>query len=72
MSFVDVEAKVHLEDGSYWAEVASMPGVFASGETLEELAEALREAVGMYISDDGSVVQAGALAVSGLRLGSTV
>jgi predicted RNase H-like HicB family nuclease len=45
---IEIQALVHEEDGSFWAEVPSRPGLFASGETLDELAEALREAWSLY------------------------
>jgi len=37
-----------------WADVAEMPGCFASGQTHEELREALAEAIGQYLSAPGS------------------
>jgi predicted RNase H-like HicB family nuclease len=40
------------EDGSYWAEVKELPGCFASGFTLDELMEALTEAIAMCLSTD--------------------
>ncbi|HYM44963.1 MAG TPA: type II toxin-antitoxin system HicB family antitoxin [Solirubrobacteraceae bacterium] len=45
---IEIQASVHEEDGSFWAEVPSCPGLFASGDTLDELAEALREAWALY------------------------
>jgi predicted RNase H-like HicB family nuclease len=48
---VEIEAQVHLEDGMYWAEVSGYPGLFASGETLDELTEALVEAWVLYATD---------------------
>lgn len=50
------------EDGSLWAEVAELPGCFASGTTLDELVEAAREAVAMYTSDRGPVATVGDVA----------
>jgi len=45
---------VHEEDdGSLWAEVKDLPGCFASGDTMEELQEALAEAVSLYLSKPG-------------------
>jgi hypothetical protein len=38
-------AEAHYK-GSYWAEVRELPGCFASGNDLNELREALDEAVG--------------------------
>lgn len=40
------------DDGSYWAEVKELPGCFASGRTLDELREALIEAVEMCLPDE--------------------
>lgn len=40
------------EDG-LWAEVAEMPGCFASGRNVEELNEALADAMGLYLASDG-------------------
>jgi predicted RNase H-like HicB family nuclease len=45
---IEIYALVHEEDGSFWAEVPSCPGLFASGYTLDELAEGLREAWILY------------------------
>lgn len=49
---IELSARVHREDGMYWAEVPSHPGLFASGETMDELIEALGEAWALYTSDD--------------------
>ena len=43
---------VHEEDGSYWAEVEGLPGCFASGQDLDELREAVIEAITLYVADD--------------------
>ncbi len=48
---------IHAEEGSYWAEVEQMPGLFASGDTQEELQEALVEAMGMYLSSSETHVR---------------
>lgn len=40
---------VHDEGDHYWAEVADLPGCFASGRDLAELKEALAEAIGLYL-----------------------
>jgi predicted RNase H-like HicB family nuclease len=45
---IEITALVHSEDGMYWAEVPEYPGLFASGETMDELIEALTEAWAMY------------------------
>ena len=41
---------VHEEDGSLWAQVKELPGCFASGDSMEELQEALGEAISLYLS----------------------
>lgn len=46
-------ARVHdAEDGTLWAEVLDLPGCFATGETLDELRDALEEAINLYHTDD--------------------
>ncbi|HYB22632.1 MAG TPA: type II toxin-antitoxin system HicB family antitoxin [Solirubrobacteraceae bacterium] len=49
---VELHANVRFDSGMYWAEVPSHPGLFASGETVDELIEALGEAWALYTSDD--------------------
>jgi predicted RNase H-like HicB family nuclease len=41
--------KVHYEDDHMWAEVDELPGCFASGKDMEELKEALAEAISMCL-----------------------
>jgi len=49
--------KVHHEDdGSTWAEVLDLPGCFASGDSMEELWEALAEAIFLYLADDAGSI----------------
>lgn len=49
---IEIQALVHEEDGSFWAEVPSCPGLFASGFTLDELVGGLREAWVLYHDDE--------------------
>ena len=49
---MELNAVIHFEDDAYWAEVKELPGCFASGRTLDELNEALREAVFLYLEND--------------------
>lgn len=52
--------RVHHEDsGTLWAEVLDLPGCFASGESLDELREALEEAISLYLHDrpDAGVIK---------------
>jgi predicted RNase H-like HicB family nuclease len=51
---VELDVKVHEEDGMYWAEVPSHPGLFASGETMDELIEAVGEAWALYTGNNTS------------------
>jgi predicted RNase H-like HicB family nuclease len=46
---MELTARIRQEAGMYWAEVEELPGCFASGETVDELIEALGEAVALYL-----------------------
>lgn len=48
---MELHAVIHEEDGSYWAEVKELPGCFASGHDLEEVKQALVEAIGLVLKD---------------------
>ncbi len=51
----DLIVRVHDDgEGGYWAEVLDLPGCFASGTDLNELHEAIEEAIAMYLFDQGS------------------
>jgi predicted RNase H-like HicB family nuclease len=53
--------QVHeAEDGTLWAQVEELPGCFATGDDLDELKEALVEAIGMCLSEAERPVDAGA------------
>ncbi|MDE3130751.1 MAG: hypothetical protein KGL16_06320 [Acidobacteriota bacterium] len=45
----NVHIRVRFEDQSYWATVEEYPGVFATGDTLEELRESLEEGLALVI-----------------------
>jgi predicted RNase H-like HicB family nuclease len=52
--------RIHEEPGqeySLWAEVLELPGTFASGRDMDELREALSEAVSLYLSEPGKPVR---------------
>ena len=51
---MQLTANIHSEEGSYWADVQELPGCFASGHTLDELRESLREAVFLYLRDESA------------------
>jgi predicted RNase H-like HicB family nuclease len=44
-----VQVCIREEEGMYWAEVPEHPGLFASGETINELLDALAEAWTLYM-----------------------
>jgi predicted RNase H-like HicB family nuclease len=51
--------RIHREPGQeypLWAEVDELPGCFASGRDMDELQEALSEAVSQYLSEPGRPV----------------
>jgi predicted RNase H-like HicB family nuclease len=46
----NVHVRVRFEDEAFWATVDEYPGVFATGDTLEELRESLEEGLSLVIS----------------------
>ena len=48
---------LHVEDDHLWAEVVELPGCFVTGSNLKELAEALAEAIPMYLSPSSSTTK---------------
>ncbi len=48
---IQLTMRVHEGDGLYWAEIAELPGCFASGVTLDELRQAIEESVSLYLTD---------------------
>lgn len=64
----DLNADIHHEDGTYWAEVAKLPGCFASGESIPELIEALTEAVSLYLTPAQQEPVSTRVATVGLRV----
>ena len=61
---MELKARVHHEDGSYWAEVVELPGCFASGDTFDELLEGLQEAIALYLEDAGPAPASGSIEVA--------
>jgi predicted RNase H-like HicB family nuclease len=44
--------RVHHDPGErLWAEVLELPGVFVTGDDMEEIRQALTEAISMYLSE---------------------
>jgi predicted RNase H-like HicB family nuclease len=46
---MELTARIHTEAGCYWVDIPELPGCFASGDTLDELFESLREGVALYL-----------------------
>lgn len=49
---MEIHVKLHAEEGTLWAQVEEVPGCFAAGDTLEELAESLNEALALCLKDE--------------------
>jgi predicted RNase H-like HicB family nuclease len=66
----EFRVRVHEEDGAYWADVAELPGCFASGRDLDELREAIVEAISLHLAGDAQAVspQAGHGRVDEMRV----
>ncbi|MDE3133541.1 MAG: type II toxin-antitoxin system HicB family antitoxin [Acidobacteriota bacterium] len=45
-----VHVRIHFEEQAYWATVDEYPGVFAAGDTLEELRASLEEGLALVIA----------------------
>lgn len=45
-----VHVRIRFEEQAYWATVDEYPGVFAAGDTLEELRESLEEGLSLVIA----------------------
>ena len=58
------KVKMHHEEDSYWAEVVDLPGCLASGDTIDELLEALTEAIALCVEDDVSSTSAAKIEVA--------
>lgn len=52
----EITIEVRHEDGSYWATVREFPGVFASGDTEDELLDSVREGLRVQLEDGDRVV----------------
>ncbi len=49
---MELTINVHMEDGSYWADVPKPPGCFAAGDTFDELLESLQEGIELYLTEE--------------------
>lgn len=48
-----LHVNVRFEDKAFWATVDEFPGVFATGDDLEELRESLREGIALVLAPPG-------------------
>lgn len=48
--------RVRHDDDSYWATIDELPGLFASGLTLDDLRECVSESIPLYLSDGAAPV----------------
>jgi predicted RNase H-like HicB family nuclease len=48
-----LRVNVRMEDGSLWATVEEYPGVFATGDNLDELRESLQEGIALVLAKPG-------------------
>lgn len=53
----EITIEVHREDGTLWATVQEFPGVFASGDTEDELLDSVREGIRLCLIDGGRIVE---------------
>jgi predicted RNase H-like HicB family nuclease len=60
--------EVHREDGFFWAQVTEWPGCLASGESLEELMEAVEEAISLSITAGDQPLVPVRLRIDGIEL----
>jgi predicted RNase H-like HicB family nuclease len=49
-----LHVNVRLEDGSLWATVDEYPGVFATGDDMDELRESLQEGIALVLASPGT------------------
>ena len=55
MSEQQLHVKVALEDASLWATIDEFPGVFATGDNLDELRGSLEEGLPLVLERDGQL-----------------
>lgn len=47
----ETQITIRHEDGAYWATAEAFPGVFATGDTLDELRASLEEGISLYLAE---------------------
>lgn len=48
-----LQVRVREEDGAFWATVDEFPGVFATGDDLDELRESILEGISLMLAKPG-------------------
>lgn len=59
MASTTYTVQIHEEDGTLWAEVLELPGCFVTAEHMEELPEALSEAISLVVEHPVGIVRLG-------------
>lgn len=62
-----IQVRIRYEDEAYWATVDQYPGVFATGDTLQELRESLEEGLALVLEQADPVTRP--VRLSALALG---
>lgn len=68
---MEIAVNIRQDEGSYWADVPSLPGCFASGHDLDELVESLCEGIELYLSDGQPEPPEGTLKLTRATLSDT-
>jgi predicted RNase H-like HicB family nuclease len=67
-----IQIRLHVEDGAFWATVDEYPGVFAAGDTLEELRESLEEGLSLVTEQPMTLAEFRARTVETIASGELV
>jgi predicted RNase H-like HicB family nuclease len=68
----ELHVRVRHEDDSFWATVDEFPGVFATGDTLDELRKSLEEGISLVLERPNGEVPTVSLQPLQLELVETV
>lgn len=52
-----INIRIRMEDGALWATVEEFPGVFATGETPEDLRASIEEGIALYVAEPAEGVR---------------
>ncbi len=68
----ELHVRVRREDDSFWATVDEFPGVFATGDTLDELRQSLEEGISLVLERPNGEVPTVSLQPLQLELVETI